>query len=61
MRVDHYPSDLTDAQLAIEPHFRPHPGAVAGKTDLLDVLDAILYILRTGCQWRAPAHRLPAE
>jgi len=54
MRMHHYPSDLTDDQWAlIEPHLpaeadfgRPR------KTEMRDVLDAILYILRTGCQWR---------
>jgi putative transposase len=54
MRTNHYPSDLTDAQWAqIEPHLPPEPGGGRPrKTDPRDVLDAILYILRTGCQWR---------
>jgi len=54
MRTHHYPSDITDAQWAlIEPHIPPvHPGGRPRKTDVRDVLDAILYILRTGCQWR---------
>ena len=54
MRMNHYPSDLTDAQWAlIEPDLPPEPGGGRPrKTDLRDVLDAILYILRTGCQWR---------
>ena len=52
--MNHYPSDLTDAQWAlIEPDLPPEPGGGRPrKTDLRDVLDAILYILRTGCQWR---------
>src|SRR4051812_37099482 len=49
-----YASDLTDAEWAlIEPHMpaikrlgRPRA------TELRNVLDAILYIARTGCQWR---------
>jgi transposase len=49
-----YASDLTDAEWAlIEPHMparktlgRPR------KTELRAVVDAILYMLRTGCQWR---------
>jgi len=49
-----YSSDLTDAEWAvIEPHMpvtkrlgRPR------ETDLRAVLDGILYIARTGCQWR---------
>ncbi len=54
MRMNHYPSDLTDAQWAlIEPHIPPEPGGGRPrKTDLRDVFDAILYLLRTGCQWR---------
>jgi transposase len=54
MRMHHYPSDLTDAQWAlIEPHLPPEPGGGRPrKTDMRDVVDAILYSLRTGCQWR---------
>ena len=54
MRTHHYPSDVTDEQWAlIEPHIPPSPpGGRPRKTDMRDVLDAILYILRTGCQWR---------
>jgi putative transposase len=57
---DHnYPSDLTDEQWAlIEPHLPPAPtGGRPRSTDMRDVLDAILSILRTGCQWRY----LPAD
>jgi putative transposase len=54
MRMNHYPSDITDAQWAlIEPHIPSDPGGGRPrKTDMRDVLDAVLYILRTGCQWR---------
>src|SRR5271165_6142458 len=53
MKTHHYPSDVTDAQWAlIEPHLPVHPGGRPRKTDLRDVVDAVLYILRTGCQWR---------
>jgi putative transposase len=54
-----YPSDLTDEQWAlIEPHLPPAPtGGRPRSTDMRDVLDATLYILRTGCQWRY----LPAD
>jgi transposase len=52
--MNHYPSDLTDAQWAqIEPHLPPEPGGGRPrKTAMRDVVDAILYMLRTGCQWR---------
>src|SRR3982751_3360211 len=54
MRTHHYPSALTDAQWSwIAPHIPPEPGGGRPrKTDVRDVLDAVLYILRTGCQWR---------
>jgi transposase len=49
-----YASDLTDAEWAL---IEPHMPAVKrlGRprvTELRSVLDAILYIARTGCQWR---------
>jgi transposase len=49
MRTNHYPSDLTDAQWGqIEPQLPPEPGGGRPrKTDPRDVLDSILYILRT--------------
>src|SRR5437763_7369241 len=53
MRTHHYPSDVTDEQWAlIEPHIPVYPGGRPRKTQVRDVLDAILFILRTGCQWR---------
>jgi putative transposase len=63
MRTHHYPSDLTDAQWRlIEPHLPPEPGGGRPrKTDMREVLDAILYILRTGCQWRYLPGDLPPK
>jgi putative transposase len=53
MRSRTYPSDLTDAQWAlVAPLIPPTAGGRPRKTPLRDVLDAILYVLRTGCQWR---------
>ena len=53
MRTQTYPSDLSDAQWAlIGPHLPVYPGGRPRKTDLRDVVDAVFYILRTGCQWR---------
>ena len=53
MRPHNYPSDLTDPQWAlIEPFLPVYPGGRPRTTNLRDVVDAILYILRTGCQWR---------
>src|SRR3954464_5969745 len=63
MRMDHYPSAVTAAQWAlIEPHLPPEPGGGRPrKTDMRDVLDAIFYILRTGCQWRYLPGDLPPK
>jgi len=53
MRTHHYPGDVTDEPWPlIEPHIPMDPGGRPRKTDVRDVLDAVLYILRTGCQWR---------
>jgi putative transposase len=53
MRTQSYPSDISDEQWPlIEPHLPVYPGGRPRKTDLRDVVDAIFYILRTGCQWR---------
>lgn len=63
MRTYHYPSDLTDAQWAlIERHLPDEPGGGRPrKTDMRGVVDAILYILRTGCQWRYLPGDLPPK
>ncbi|MCC6416889.1 MAG: transposase, partial [Gemmataceae bacterium] len=53
MRDHTYPSDVTDEQWALIESLIPvYPGGRPRKTDVRDVLDAILYLLRTGCQWR---------
>jgi transposase len=53
MRLQTYPSDVTDEQWAlIEPHLPVYPGGRPRTTDLRDVVNGVLYVLRTGCQWR---------
>jgi putative transposase len=53
MRTNNYPSDVSDEQWRlIEPLIPVYPGGRPRKTDPRDVVDAILYVLRTGCQWR---------
>ena len=58
MRTQRYPSDLTDAQWKlIKPLFPASVGGQPRKTDLRDVVNAIFYIVRAGCQW----HYLPKD
>jgi transposase len=49
------PSDLTDQEWAIlEPLIpKAKPGGRPRTVDMREVMNAILYVLRTGCQWRA--------
>jgi transposase len=49
-----YPSDLTDAEWAlIEPHIPPAKrGGRRRAVDVREVLQGVLYVLETGCQWR---------
>jgi putative transposase len=57
-----YPSDLTDAEWAILSPLIP-PAKEGGRprtTEMRDVLDAIFYVDRTGCQWRALPRDFPA-
>jgi len=56
-----YPSDLTDAQWAVFAPFipPPKPGGRPAKHDRRAIVDAILYVTRTGCQWRALPHDFP--
>ena len=57
-----YPTDLTDAAWALVSPLLP-PARTGGRrrtTDLRAVLDAIFYLLRTGCQWRLLPRDFPA-
>jgi putative transposase len=56
-----YPSDLTDEQWALlEPLIPPaRPGGRPRKTDMRRVLDALFYVARQGCTWRALPHDFP--
>src|SRR3954465_3709442 len=58
-----YPSDLTDDQWAIIEPLLPPPVAAGAprKTNLREVLNAIFYVLSTGCAWSALPHDFPPE
>ena len=51
MVYENAPTQRHHRQWALVSQHPPTPAA-GPKTDLRDVIDAILYILRTGCQWR---------
>ena len=56
-----YPTDLTDEHWQlIEPLLPPaKPGGRPRKTDLREVLNALFYLNRVGCQWRMLPHEFP--
>jgi len=58
-----YPSDLTDAEWAlVEPLIPPAKRGGRKRTvDLREVLNAIFYVLSTGCQWKALPKDLPPK
>jgi putative transposase len=60
-RNQRYASDLTDDEWAIIAPLLPRakPGGRPRTIDRRAVLDAIFYILRTGCQWRMLPHDFP--
>lgn len=56
-----YASDLTDAEWGVIAPFLP-PRKKTGRprtTELRDVMDAILYVATTGCQWRMLPNDFP--
>ena len=56
-----YPSDLTDAEWnLVKPFIRPAKrGGRPRSVDIREVLNAIFYVLSTGCQWNAIPTDLP--
>jgi len=58
-----YPSDLTDGEWALVAPLIP-PGRRGGRkrsVDVREVLNAIFYVLATGCQWNALPKDLPPK
>jgi len=57
---EQYPSDLTDGQWQVLRGLLPQP-AKRGRRPICRrmILNAILYVNRTGCQWRALPHDFP--
>ena len=61
MERHHYPSDLTDVQWqGIQPLLpEPHKVGAPPRVDRREIVNGILFVNRTGCQWRAMPHDLP--
>lgn len=56
-----YPSDLTDGQWELIKEFLPpaKPGGRPRTTSMREVINAIMYVLRSGCSWRMLPHDFP--
>ena len=62
MRRTRYPSDLTDRQWEIVAPLleRPHPGyGRPRKYPLREIVNALFYLVKNGCTWRALPHDFP--
>lgn len=61
MNRKRYPSDLTDSQWALlDPLIPPaRPGGRPRNTNMREVVNAIFYLTREGCTWRALPHDFP--
>ena len=59
--VPRYPTDLTDMEWTILAPFIPAAklGGRPRTTDMREVVNAILYSLRSGCQWRMLPQEFP--
>jgi putative transposase len=60
MRTKPYDTDLTNDQFALLEPLLPRPKRTGRPpANLRDVLDGILYLVRSGCQWRLLPHDFP--
>ena len=57
-----YPSDLSEIELLILAPLIPaaKPGGRSRSVDIREILNAIFYMLRSGCAWRMLPHDFPA-
>ena len=62
MRTRSYGTDLTDEQWAVVGSLMPEAkaGGRPRSVEVRAVVNAIFYLLRTGCQWRLLPHDFPA-
>ena len=56
-----YPSDLSDAEWSLIHPLLPLPKGFGHpvEVDFREILNAIFYVQRTGCQWEMMPHDLP--
>ena len=61
MQRQAYPSDMNEEEWALlEPLIPPaRHGGRPRTVDMKEIVNAILYILRSGCQWRMLPHEFP--
>lgn len=61
MKRQAYSSDLSDKQYErIAPLIpQPKPGGRPREVDMREILNGILYVVRSGCAWRLMPHDLP--
>ncbi len=62
-KTPRYPSDLTDGEWALAAPLIP-PAKRGGRkreVDVREVMNGVLYVLETGCQWRALPKDLPPK
>ncbi len=61
MTREAYPTDVTDEQWALLEPLLPaaKPGGRPRSVDLREVVNAMLYLLRSGCAWRLLPHEFP--
>jgi putative transposase len=61
MDGQHYPSDLSDEQWQLIEPLLPAPSKVGTKRKIARrrIVEAILYVNRTGCSWRSLPHDFP--
>lgn len=56
-----YPTDLTDKQWAMIAPLIPPPkhGGRKRETDMREVINAVIYVVKSGCDWRMVPHDFP--
>ena len=64
MERQHYATDLTDRQWQLTMSFFPPRQVPNGRgrpreVSIREILDAVLFVVRTGCQWRMLPHDFP--